>query len=91
MDTIDDNNSNQLRTTLLENMIVATWNIRGINQKMPEIISELKKRKTDITVVSETKKKAKGMEEIDDYIFIYCGVEKEKSSGWCRHYSQGKN
>jgi exonuclease III len=47
---------------------------------MPEIISELKKRKLDIIVVSETKKKSKGTEKIDDYIFIYCGVEKDKTT-----------
>jgi exonuclease III len=40
-------------------MTVATWNIRGINRKMPEIISELKKRKIDIIVVTETKRKLK--------------------------------
>jgi hypothetical protein len=38
-DKMDDNNSNRLRTTQLANMTVATWNIRGINQKMLEIIS----------------------------------------------------
>jgi hypothetical protein len=47
---------------------------------MPEIISELKKRKIDIIIVTETQKKAKGTEEIDDYIFIYSGVEEEKGA-----------
>jgi exonuclease III len=37
-------------------MTIATWKIRGINQKMPEIINELRKRKIGIIVVSETKK-----------------------------------
>jgi exonuclease III len=43
----------------LENITIASWNIRSINQKMPEIISVLKKRKIDITVVTETKRKLK--------------------------------
>jgi exonuclease III len=59
-------------------MTTATWNNRGINQKMSEIISELKKIKIDIIVLSETKKKSKGTEEMDDYIFIWSVVEEEK-------------
>jgi exonuclease III len=39
-------------------MTIAAWNIGGINQKMPEIIGELNKRKTDMIVVSETKKES---------------------------------
>jgi exonuclease III len=35
-------------------MTIATWNIRGINKKMPEIISELKERKIDIIVVTNS-------------------------------------
>lgn len=66
------------RTTLLEKMTTATWNVRGINQKIPEIIKEMENRNIDMLVVSETKKKGKGSEEIGDYIFLYSGVEREK-------------
>jgi hypothetical protein len=37
---MDENNSNRLRITLLENMTIATWNSRGINQKMPRMPPE---------------------------------------------------
>jgi hypothetical protein len=50
---------------------------------MPQIISELKKRKMYIIAVSGTKKKAKGTEDIDDYIYIYSGVENEERSAAC--------
>jgi hypothetical protein len=44
-----NNVSSRSRTTLLEKMTTATWNIRGRNKNMLEIIKEIKMRKTDIT------------------------------------------
>jgi len=42
---------------------VATWNVRGIARKMEELQTELLKRKTDIAIITETKKKNKGSED----------------------------
>jgi len=53
---------------------VATWNVRGIAEKMEELQTELLKRKIDIAIITETKKKNKGSEDIGNYIMIYCGV-----------------
>jgi len=39
---------------------VATWNVRGIAEKTEEFQTELLKRKTDIAIIAETKKKNKG-------------------------------
>ena len=36
---------------------------------------ELLKRKTDIVIITETKKKNKGSEDIGNYIMIYSGVQ----------------
>ena len=47
----------------------ATWNARGIAEK-----TELLKRKTDIAIITETKKKNKGSEDIGNYVMICCGV-----------------
>jgi len=53
---------------------VATWNVRGNAEKMEELQTELLKRKIDIAIVKETKKKNKGSEDIGNYVMIYCGV-----------------
>lgn len=41
-------------------MIFATWNVRGINRKEVELMQELKQRKVNLAVITETKKKAEG-------------------------------
>ena len=53
---------------------VATWNVRGIAEKTEELQTELLKWKTDIAIITETKKKNKGSEDIGNYVMIYCGV-----------------
>jgi len=62
---------------------VSTWEVRGIVEKMEELKTELLKRNTDITIVTETKKKNKGSEDIGNYVMIYCGEPANKwaSSG----------
>jgi exonuclease III len=61
----------------LRKIKVATWNIRGITGKK-DLQTELQKRKIDIAVITETKKKNKGSEDIDKYIMIYSGVPDNK-------------
>jgi len=39
---------------------VATWNVRGTAEKTEELQTELLKRKIDIAIITETKKKNKG-------------------------------
>lgn len=75
---MDFDNANRQRTTLMEHLTIAAWNIRGITPKMSEIILEIKKRKIDVLIVTETKKKTKGSDIIDDYLFIYSGVEQNR-------------
>jgi len=53
---------------------VATWNVRGIAEKTEQLQTELLKRKIDIAIITETKKKNKGSEDIGNYIMIYCRV-----------------
>ena len=53
---------------------VATWNVRGIAEKKGELQTELLKRKIDIAVITETKKKNKGSEDRGNYVKIYCEV-----------------
>ena len=53
---------------------VATWNVRGIAEKTEELQTELLKRKIDVAIVIETKKKNKGLEYIGNYVMTYCGV-----------------
>ena len=49
---------------------VATWNVRGIAEKTGKLQTELLKRKIDIAVITETKKKNKGSEDIGNYVMI---------------------
>jgi hypothetical protein len=74
---INDDDLAQHKGKRLRKMKVATWNIRGITGKM-ELHTELQKRKIDIAVITETKKKDKGSEDIGKYIMIYSGVPDNK-------------
>ena len=51
-------------------MKIATWNVRGITRKTEELQTELLKRKIDIAIITETKKKNKGPEDTGNYIMI---------------------
>ena len=43
-------------------------------EKTEELQTELLKMKTEIAIITETKKKNKGSEDIGNYTMIYCGV-----------------
>jgi hypothetical protein len=44
---------------------IATWNVRGIVEKTEELRKELMKRKFDIVILTETKKKTKNQKTLD--------------------------
>jgi len=48
--------------------------VRGIAEKTEELQTELLKRKIDIAIITETKKKNKRSEDTGNYVMIYCGV-----------------
>lgn len=58
-------------------MRLATWNIQGLRTKQSEVFHELNKMNIDICVLTETKKKGKGNENIGEYIHFYSGVRKD--------------
>jgi exonuclease III len=62
----------------MEDLKVATWNVGDITHKLDEPNRELKNRKIDIAVISETKKKSKGTKELENYVIIYSGVPREE-------------
>jgi hypothetical protein len=43
-------------------------------EKTEELQTELMKRKIDIAILTETKKKNKGWKDIGNYVMIYCGL-----------------
>jgi NTP pyrophosphatase (non-canonical NTP hydrolase) len=53
---------------------VATWNVRRTAEETEELQTELLKRKIDIAIITETNKKNKGLEDMGNYVMIYCGV-----------------
>jgi len=59
-------------------MIFGTWNVQGASRKMSEITLELKQQNVDIAVITETKKKGKGSENLGYYDHFYSGVDKDK-------------
>jgi exonuclease III len=57
--------------------IISTWNVRGINGK--ELVKEIKETKVKYLVLTETKKKGQGVEELDeDFLLFYNGVPKNE-------------
>lgn len=40
------------------------WNVRGIYNKQVEVVSGLRNKGVDLTVLTETKKKGQGLERI---------------------------
>lgn len=57
-------------------MNFGTWNVQGINTKQKEVFDQLEKYQMDVVVLTETKKKGDGNEEIGSYIHFYSGVPK---------------
>ena len=58
--------------------IIGTWNIQGIRNKTEDVVREVEKRGMDLCVLSETKKKGQGTLNINKYIHLYSGVNKEE-------------
>ena len=56
-------------------MKITTCNVRGITGKTEELQTELLKRKIDIAIITETKKKNKGSEDTGNYIMTYRGYQ----------------
>ena len=59
-------------------ILIGTWNIQGIRNKMVDILEEIKRLNQDIIILTETKKKGCGSEVQGDYLHFYSGVEKHK-------------
>lgn len=59
-------------------MIFGTWNAQGMNNKIIEILTEIKKQRVNIAVITETKKKGKGSEKCGEYLHFWSGVDKDQ-------------
>lgn len=59
-------------------MNIGTWNVQGIRGKVEEITQELNNLKMDIVVLTETKKKGTGTENVNNYVHIFSGVAKHQ-------------
>lgn len=59
-------------------MNIGTWNVQGLSPKLHEVISEVNQANADIVVLTETKKKSQGSENLGKYDHFYSGVAKEK-------------
>lgn len=59
-------------------MNIGIWNVKSMRGKAEDIAKGLTELKIDIAVISETKKKGNGAEQIENYIHIYSGVPKEQ-------------
>ena len=59
-------------------MIIGTWNVQGISNKLGEVMREINHFKQDIIVLTETKKKGSGIEIQNAYLHLYSGIAKDK-------------
>lgn len=57
---------------------LGTWNVRSLNGKEDELIKELERKKINIAIISETKKKLQETSEIWKYTMIFSGVKRKK-------------
>lgn len=57
---------------------MATWNIQGLSKKINEVIFELKTLHVELAVLTETKKKGQGSENLGQYDHFYSGVSKDR-------------
>ena len=57
-------------------MTFGCWNVQGISTKLNILPTELDRFKMDVVILSETKRKAKGEEELGNYVHIWSGVSK---------------
>ncbi|KAK7872016.1 hypothetical protein R5R35_004529 [Gryllus longicercus] len=57
-------------------MSIGTWNIQGLRTKREEVVTEINKMNIDIIILTETKKKATGEEDIGEYWHAWSGVPK---------------
>lgn len=58
-------------------MRLATWNINDVRTKLTEVFQELKLHKIDKCILTETKMKGKGSEEVEDNIHLYNRIDKD--------------
>lgn len=56
---------------------IGTWNVPGLTNKLQELQENLKKRKIDIALMTETKKKLKGTQDLEKYTLIHSGVRQD--------------
>jgi len=57
---------------------IGTWNVQGFGRKINEVFFEVKRLKMDVMVITETKKKGQGSENLGEYDCFYSGVSKDK-------------
>lgn len=78
-----------------EDLQMGTWNIRSINGKELELSNEFEKANLDILVVTETKKKGKGILELENgHILIWSGVKEDQRAAagvGCILHNDAKN
>jgi hypothetical protein len=60
-----------------ETLNIAAWNVRSIRNKESELVEEMKTKRANLAVISETKKKLKGTKMIGNYTMLYSGISHE--------------
>jgi exonuclease III len=59
-------------------MIIGTWNVRSIRNKISEVTKELREMKVDVAALTESKKKGVGNSIIGEYLLFWSEVDKSK-------------
>ena len=57
---------------------MSTWTVRGLNAKVHELELKFEKAKLELLIISETKRKGKGIKETSNgHLLVSSGVDKE--------------
>ena len=59
-------------------MQFGTWNVQGLLNKMNEVTHEIRELNVDVAVITETKKKGQGSENLGHHDHFFSGVPKQK-------------
>ena len=59
-------------------MQFGTWNVQGLLNKINEVTHEIRERNVDVALITETKKKGQGSENLGHYDHFFSGVPKQK-------------
>ncbi|KAG8184385.1 hypothetical protein JTE90_004557 [Oedothorax gibbosus] len=57
-----------------------TWNVMGFSKRKREVLSEIRRENHDVVVLTETKLRGVGGEDLEEYFHFYSGIYSDPAS-----------